>query len=816
MSARFTTFFIVFLTAVGLHAQELVTNHDFSSGDESWEARTPGGSVSAVSGECGDGLFFDLTGGGGTNSWDVQMTQGGISVRPGYTYKITFGGTAQNGDKQILVGIGEGGGAYTSYIEADGMLSDTYQEFGATWENADITDDNARLFVNGGGSDESFTLCLLSVVESRTPGSNPDDEMVLINQVGYYSEGPKYGVVRNGTGGTYELRSGETAVWSGEAGEALPYSPANESARILGFSEVVQTGTYAFFKDGNQVSREFSISDAPMKDISKAALKAYYYQRASIELTEEYAGSYARPAGHPDDNIIVHSSAGTGTFSSPKGWYDAGDYGKYIVNSGISTYTLMLLYCHFPDYMGSLSLNIPESKNTIPDILDEAKWNIDWMLTMQDEDGGVYHKLTPLQFDGDIMPHECTSERYAFMKTTAATLNFAAVMAKAARVYAQFDEPFAQSCLDAAKDAFAWAQENPQVYYVQPEDVNTGEYGDDLVTDEFFWAAAELKAATESSDFDSFLPTSDDQFPPMPVPDWQWTGALGLLTILSETEKFDTTVTGLSYGKLISLADTLVTNQNCGYKVAMTEKYFVWGSNSMAANQGVILLHAYYLTGENKYLDAAVSQIDYLLGRNPLNTSYVTGFGQKSPLNPHHRIFLGDGIAAPIPGFLVGGPHTGGQDIFEWGCTENYVKHEATSFIDHYCSFATNEVTINWNASFSYLSNALEAVFSGEEANGFDQSNSPVKYRSTSRNFGGVTVTELNNGSKLKLSFEFPKRDASQFRASLFTLTGRKTFSAPVHNGGHCIIDSRKLGKGTFIVKMTDGKTEITEKVMLR
>ncbi|MFP4162604.1 MAG: glycoside hydrolase family 9 protein [Chitinispirillaceae bacterium] len=819
MALRFITLFLILITATNLHAQELVTNHDFSSGDESWEARTPDGSVSEVSGEWGDGLFFDLANGGGTNSWDVQMTQEGINLRPGYTYKITFGGVAENGNKQILVGIGESGGAYTSYIETDGTLSGTYQEFEASWENADVTDSNARLFLNGGGSDESFTISLLSIVETKTPGSGPNDEVVLINQVGYYSQGPKFGVVRNGSGGTYELRSEGAEAWSGETGEALPYDPADETARILDFSEVEQPGTYTFYKDGNPVSREFSISDTPMKEISKAALRAYYYQRASIELTEEYAGSYARSAGHPDDNVIVHSSAGSGTISSPKGWYDAGDYGKYVVNSGISTYTLMLLYTHFPDYMGSLSLGIPESGNSIPDILDEARWNIDWMLTMQDEDGGVYHKLTPLDFDEDVMPHECTSERYVYMKTTAATLNFAAVMAKAARVYAEYDETFAQSCLDAAEAAFAWAQLNPEVYYVQPDEVNTGEYKDSLVTDEFFWAAAELKAATENSDYDSYLPAGKDQFPPMPVPDWQWTGALGLLTIMSETEKFDSTLSDLSHERLISLADTLVTNQDCGYKVAMTADYFVWGSNSMAANQGVILLHAYYLTGEKEYLDAAVSQIDYLLGRNPLNISYVTGFGQRSPLNPHHRIFLADGIAAPIPGFLVGGPHTGGQDIFEWGCTENYVEHEATSFIDDYCSFATNEITINWNASFSYLSNALEAVFSGEKASGFPEPTNPILYRSrrNSGSFSGISVFELAGGSKLKLTFDLPQNSCDRYEISLFSLTGRNVLNASVPgNESSYTISSAKLGKGTFILRVSNGMRKFSEKIMLR
>ncbi|HCD52991.1 MAG TPA: cellulase, partial [Balneolaceae bacterium] len=125
--------------------------------------------------------------------------------------------------------------------------------------------------------------------------------------------------------------------------------------------------------------------------------------------------------------VMVHAAAATGSrpegtiISSPKGWYDAGDYNKYVVNSGISTYTLLFAYEQFPEFFKNQDLNIPESKNDLPDILDEALWNLEWLLTMQDEDGGVYHKLTTANFEGMVMPHEATNQRYVVMKNTGAT-----------------------------------------------------------------------------------------------------------------------------------------------------------------------------------------------------------------------------------------------------------------------------------------------------------------------------------------------------------------------------------------------------------
>ena len=243
--------------------------------------------------------------------------------------------------------------------------------------------------------------------------------------------------------------------------------------------------------------------------------------RVSIPLKEKYAGKWSRAKGHPDTQVLIHASAAStqrpeGTvISSPRGWYDAGDYNKYIVNSGISTYTLLSLYEDFPVYMKTVKLNIPESGNGVPDLLNETLWNIRWMLTMQDpNEGGVYHKLTNAVFDGMVMPDKATTPRYVVQKSTAATLDFAAVMAQSARIFGKFPKELpglADSCLNAAKKAWDWAQKNPNLLYMQnamnqkfSPKVTTGEYGDRNVSDEFIWAACELFVTTKD---DSYVKT---------------------------------------------------------------------------------------------------------------------------------------------------------------------------------------------------------------------------------------------------------------------------------------------------------------------
>src|SRR5690606_14145996 len=133
-------------------------------------------------------------------------------------------------------------------------------------------------------------------------------------------------------------------------------------------------------------SPPFSIREKVYDPVLAAAVKSFYYNRASAPIEVEYAGQFARPAGHPDTLVYVHSSAASATrpagtvISSPKGWYDAGDYNKYTVNSGISTYTLLMALADFRGLFAELHLNIPESSNAVPDLLDEILWNLDWLV----------------------------------------------------------------------------------------------------------------------------------------------------------------------------------------------------------------------------------------------------------------------------------------------------------------------------------------------------------------------------------------------------------------------------------------------------
>jgi len=490
------------------------------------------------------------------------------------------------------------------------------------------------------------------------------------------------------------------------------YSSSGEEVRIADFTLMTQTGTFVIVIDGLGKSVPFKVSDKVFTDLLKGTLKYYYYNRASMEITSEFGGVYARPAGHPDTSVIVLPSAASakrpaGTrISTPGGWYDAGDYNKYIVSSGITVFTLLSAYETCPELYDTLNTNIPESNNSIPDILDEALWNIKWMMTMQDEDGGVYNKTTDANFSGFIMPKEATTTRYVCSKSTAATLDFAAVMAMTARIFRKFDPVLADSALAKAIRAWQWAKQNPNIAFKNPSAsggypaINTGEYGDSGFDDEFTWCAAELYITTKDSTYYKEI-NFEQSFG---VPGWPTVASMALLSLTSNkdslTEIADFSLIKNKFINAVANAKNNVTSSP--YRIP--GDFYYWAGNNAFANWGMMFMQAFRLTGDASYFNAAVATLDYLLGKNATTYCFVTGFGAKSPKHPHHRISSADGVTDPIPGMLVCGA---GGDKFDCGTSAYSSSYPAKVYTDSECSYITNEVAIGINSGLVFLAGAI-------------------------------------------------------------------------------------------------------------
>jgi len=551
------------------------------------------------------------------------------------------------------------------------------------------------------------------------------NDEIKINQIGYYLDHNKIAVVPGETSAsTFYLidNSTQKIVWEGNLSDTRHSSYSNKISKIADFTDFQKNGEFVLAVKELGKSYPFKIGKGIFEDLAKGSIKAFYYNRASTELEERYAGQWARAAGHPDDQVMIHASAvsehrkeGT-VVSAPFGWYDAGDYNKYVVNSGITMGTLLSLYEDFPEYIQQQNLEIPESDNQLPDLLDEILWNLKWMLKMQDpHDGGVYHKLTTAEFEGMVMPHQATNQRYMVAKSTAAALNFAAVMAQANRVYKEYNPDLAIECLKAAEMAWNWAKKNPETLYKQDEinkkyspQIQTGTYGDKSVKDEWVWAASELYISTHNLTYLDEIPVPTEQ---LKLPNWSnvgWLGYYSLLRHRHDLKNLPDEIVEQAKNILLSQAEHYVkAMKDARFHTVMGQSVedFNWGSNSNAANQGILLIQAYFLNSNKDYLGAAISNLDYILGRNATGYSFVTGYGSKPPLYPHHRPSEAEPDKAPVPGFLVGGPNPGQQDKCDYPSS---IPDE--SYVDATCSYASNEIAINWNAPFAYLTNALEAL----------------------------------------------------------------------------------------------------------
>jgi endoglucanase len=560
-----------------------------------------------------------------------------------------------------------------------------------------------------------FFMVFLAGGCDKAPSSGTMEEKVLLNQEGYPDECKKY-VLVIGKGEKISVKDNKgNEVLSGIIPKAGYWPFSGDSAAVIDLSNIRKVGEYSIIIDGERLPQKFIVRNGGYSKIVASAIRAFYLNRSGMTIDSSYAGQWARLSGHPDTTVIIHESAASkerleGTvISSPGGWYDAGDYNKYIVNSGITTFTLLQALDDFTEYYQQLDCNIPESGNKLPDLLDETLYNLRWMLTMQDpNDGGVYHKLTTKTFEGFVMPHEATNQRFVVQKGTAATLDFAAVCAKASRVLEPWKEylpGLIDSCKNQAVYAWQWAVKNPNVTYHQPKDISTGAYDDENLMDEWYWAACELYLTQKD---EPYLATLIDNYQEQSVPSWGNVGTLGTISLLTSNQSFPDKLDDLNMEQeFVELVDQLIERwKKSPFMVSVD--HFEWGSNSTVANEGMLKLIAFKIKGKTEYIESAMSDLDYLLGRNATGYCFVTGFGQKSVMNIHHRPSVADEIEVPIPGFLVGGPNT---VTFDDCPLAERSKFPAKSYVDKVCSYSTNEIAINWNAPLVYLSGGLSTIY---------------------------------------------------------------------------------------------------------
>jgi endoglucanase len=712
----------------GADEVEQVRNGTFDSGIDSWWA-----SANVTAGPSDGRLCADVPG-GTTNRWDASVGQNDITLVKGESYRFSFSATGTPAGHVVRAIVGLQVEPYDTYYEVSPQLSVSGDTYAYTFTSP-VDTDRAQVGFQLGGSADPWRFCtddvsLLGGVapEPHVPDTGP---RVRVNQVGYLPAGPKNAtVVTDATEGLpWKLKDADGRVV--RQGWTVPRGvdgSSGQNVHSIDFGAHRTRGTgYTLVADG-ETSRPFDIDASAYERLRLDSAKYYYTQRSGIEIRDDLRPGYGRPAGHVgvapnqgDGEVPCQPGVCDYTLDVSGGWYDAGDHGKYVVNGGISTWEVLSTYERArhartgeADKLGDGTLDIPESGNNVPDILDEARWEVEFLLKMQVPDGEplagmAHHKIHDEQWTGlPLLPSDDPQKRELHPPTTAATLNLAATAAQAARLYRSHDKEFAARTLAAARKAWTAALAHPDVLADPDDGIGGGAYPDDTVADEFYWAAAELYLTTGERQFRDHVLNSPvhtaDIFGPTGF-DWARTAAAGRLDLA-------TVPNGLPgrdkvRASVVKGADRYLATLKAhpyGMPYAPEGNVYDWGSSHQVLNNAVVLATAYDLTGATKYRDGALQSMDYILGRNALNMSYVTGYGEVNAHNQHSRWYarqLDPNLPNPPAGTLSGGPNSSIQDPFAQSKLQGCVGQFC--FIDDIQSWSTNEHTINWNAALTRM-----------------------------------------------------------------------------------------------------------------
>ncbi|MET9241544.1 glycoside hydrolase family 9 protein [Nonomuraea sp. NPDC003709] len=706
-------------TALADEGPEQIVNGTFDSGTAPWWST--GNTTLAI--DAGR-LCADIPG-GTANPWDVIIGQNDIPLVAGDTYAYRFSASAtpaKVGKALIQLPVDP----WTQYLSANPELSVSGNDYSYTF-TAPVSLPNSQVVFQLGGSAEPWRFCMDNV--SLKGGAEPEvyepdtGPRVRVNMVGYLPQGPKNATVVTSatTALDWELKNADKqTVAKGRTTPRGVDASSGQNVHTLDFGSYRKPGKdYTLTADG-ETSRPFDIAADIYDQLPTDALKFYYTQRSGIEILDSLRPGYARPAGHAgvapnQGDVSVPCQPGVCDYSLDVkgGWYDAGDHGKYVVNGGISVYQLMAAYERDRAAFKDGQLAIPESGNGKPDILDEARWEQEFLLSMQVPEGKpfagmAHHKIHDRNWTGlPLLPHLDPQPRELHPTSTAATLNLAATAAQAARLFAPYDPAFAARNLKAARRAWAAAKANPARYADPNDGTGGGAYNDADVSDEFYWAAAELFITTGEKEFKDFVLASphhtgdiwrDRGF------DWGNTAQLGRLDLATVPNALPDRAR-VRQSVVAGAEKYLAVQRAHPYGLPYNPPDFDWGSNNLVLNNLVVLATAYDLTGHEKYRAAVREGMDYILGRNALNHSYVTGYGEVASHNQHSRWYshqLDPALPNPPRGTLAGGPNSGIQDPLAQrllkGCKPQFC------YIDDIESWATNELTINWNSPLAWVS----------------------------------------------------------------------------------------------------------------
>ena len=709
-------------TTIGqAEASNLISNATFDRGTTGWNTYYQTGGVCSLGTDSGRlALKVSAT---GDVTWAVQVYYDIIPLYQNGVYRLKYD-ISSTVNRTVDGMIQQNGGDYQAYTSKHLSLTPEVQTVDYEFTMKNATDIMARLQFNCGNFEDNLpehTIYIDNVSLELVDDSKVDysgvrnyEPPIVTNQIGYRTNSLKTAVFDGASEErTFDVVNADTGavVYTGELSAESNCAFSGETNRTGDFSSVTIPGSYYITCGNLEQSYTFQIADDVYHSALDDSVRMLYLQRCGSVVEDD---TFGHKACH---NTLATIYGTDEKIDVSGGWHDAGDYGRYVVTGAKTVADLLYAYQTAPQLFQD-DTGIPESGNGVPDILDEARYEIEWMLKMQDSSGGVHHKVTCATFPGYVMPEEETDELIVTPISTTATADFCGTMALAYEFYQEIDADFAKQCLDAGEKAWNFLAENPNLIFKNPTDIVTGEYGDNSDRDERYWAAAQMWQATGK---EKYL-TAVESIGVQSGMDSANLGDYGNIAILTmDGIDKDSDVYRKTKNAILRSADTYVADSAKNMFGFSVTQYYQggWGSNMKACNQGILMGYAYQLTGEQKYLNAANADLNYLFGCNPLGICYLTGYGTVSPEHPHHRPSIAK--KQEMPGMLVSGVHP----YLEDSAAKAYCSGQPTGkcYVDNQESYSTNEITIYWNSPLTYLlafteSNMTERVKGDVNADG--------------------------------------------------------------------------------------------------
>lgn len=645
----------------------------------------------------------------GPKAHSVQTYVDGFALNRGVKYGFCFDASSTI-EREIDWRFQINGGDYHSYADGHVKVGPAMSRYKIEFTMEENNDPAPRLCFNMGyvdayrdaGTDDKSigehsvyidNIVLVVLDDSGATGADTSIELpgIRVNQLGYKTGDMKYAMACDleESDKTYSIVdvSTEEIVKTGKIPELIFSSHTGEANGIIDFSDLKHEGKYKFVTSGGKESVEFEIGSKVYDKNYTKLVQMLFFQRCGMKLTVNNAGIFEHPACHTQLATVYGTNE---KLDVSGGWHDAGDYGRYIVSGAKAVADLFVAY----EKSGNAAL------------LDEAKYEIDWMLKMQDlKTGGVYHKVTGELFPGTVMPQDETCELFLSPISNCATGDFAAILAKASVLYKDAD--FSSRCLAAAEKANEYLiAHKDEAGFKNPKEIVTGEYPDEDCNDEIFWSAVELYNATGNEKYFAQMESAFEKLVNVAELGWADMSGYGSYDVITNKKLqashsgFVLKVKSAFLAKANEMLDAATKNP---YRIARDSNY-EWGSNMGIAGNGVVFLMANSISPNAKFVEYAKYSLNYLYGVNATGYCFITKTGTLTPTHTHHR--PSQKIGRTMAGMLVGGVNSNLDDPYAKAVLKDLPP--AKCYVDNEQSYSCNEICVYWNSPLIALLDFLK------------------------------------------------------------------------------------------------------------